>query len=73
MEVQNTGQDGATGTTFTDVIPEGTAFVPGSIELNGAPLSDAADDASASSPAAGWWCGSDALARAGTLAPRARR
>ena len=30
--------------TFTDVLPAGTAFVPGSIRLNGAPLSDAAGD-----------------------------
>ena len=33
VAVQNTGQDGATGTTFTDAIPPGTVFVPGSIRL----------------------------------------
>ena len=44
VAVQNTGQDGATGSTYTDVLPEGTAFVPGSIRLNGATLSDAAGD-----------------------------
>ena len=44
MDVQNTGADGATGTTFTDLIPDGTEFVPGSIELNGAPVTDAAGD-----------------------------
>ena len=31
VNVQNTGQDGATGTTFSDAIPAGAVFVPGSI------------------------------------------
>ncbi len=31
VNVQNTGQDGATGTTFSDLIPAGAVFVPGSI------------------------------------------
>ncbi len=44
VAVQNTGQDGATGTTFSDPIPAGTNFVPGSIRLNGAVVSDAAGD-----------------------------
>ena len=44
VAVQNTGQDGAAGTTFTDAIPAGTVFVPGSIRLNGALVSDAAGD-----------------------------
>ena len=44
VAVQNTGQDGAAGTTFTDPLPAGSAFVPGSIRLNGAPVSDAAGD-----------------------------
>ena len=44
VKVQNTGQDGATGTTFSDLIPAGTVFVPGSITLNGAPLTDAGGD-----------------------------
>ena len=44
VDVQNTGQDGATGTTFSDQLPDGTAFVPGSITVNGAPVSDAAGD-----------------------------
>ena len=44
VNVQNTGQDGATGTTFSDQLPDGTAFVPGSITVNGAPVSDAAGD-----------------------------
>jgi uncharacterized repeat protein (TIGR01451 family) len=43
VNVQNTGQDGATGTTFSDLIPQGAVFVPGSITLNGATVSDAAD------------------------------
>jgi uncharacterized repeat protein (TIGR01451 family) len=44
VAVQNTGQDGADGTTLTDPLPPRTAFVPGSIRLNGAPVSDAAGD-----------------------------
>ncbi len=44
VAVQNTGQDGATGTTFTDALPPGTVFVPGSIRLGGAVVSDAAGD-----------------------------
>ena len=44
VAVQNTGQDGAAGTTFTDALPAGTVFVPGSIRLNGALVSDAAGD-----------------------------
>ena len=63
VDVANTGQDGATGTTFSDLIPEGTAFVPGSIELNGAPLTDAADGDS------GEFAGGRVVARLGTLAP----
>ena len=63
VDVQNTGADGATGTTFTDVIPEGAAFVPGSIELNGAPLTDAAD------ADAGEFAGGRVVVRLGTLAP----
>ena len=35
VNVQNTGQDGATGTTFSDQLPDGAAFVPGSITVNG--------------------------------------
>ena len=44
VAIQNTGQDAAAGTTFADVLPPGTAFVPGSVRLNGAPVSDAAGD-----------------------------
>jgi uncharacterized repeat protein (TIGR01451 family) len=44
VAVQNTGQDGAAGTTFSDSIPPGAAFVPGSIRVNGAVVSDAAGD-----------------------------
>ena len=60
--VQNTGADGATGTTFTDVIPEGTAFVPGSIEVNGVSLTDAADGD------VGEFAGGRVVVRLGTLA-----
>ena len=38
------GQDGATGTTFSDPIPAGAVFVPGSIRLNGAVVTDASGD-----------------------------
>ena len=44
VSVQNTGQDAATGTTFTDPIPTGAVFVPGSIRVNGAAVSDASGD-----------------------------
>ena len=61
--VQNTGADAATGTAFTDAIPEGTAFVPGSVELNGAQLTDAVDGD------AGEFVGGQVRVRLGTLAP----
>ena len=63
VAVQNTGQDGATGSTFTDAIPDGTVFVPGSITLNGATVSDAAD------ADAGEFAGGQVVVRLGTLAP----
>ena len=63
VDVQNTGADGATGTTFTDLIPAGAEFVPGSIELNGAPLTDAAGDD------AGEFAAGQVVVRLGTLAP----
>ena len=44
VSVQNTGQDAAVGTTFTDPIPAGAVFVPGSIRVNGAAVSDASGD-----------------------------
>ena len=44
VNVQNTGQDGATNTTFTDLVPTGVVFVPGSIRLNGAVVTDAPGD-----------------------------
>jgi uncharacterized repeat protein (TIGR01451 family) len=44
VEVENTGEDGATGTTFTDQVPAGTVFVPGSLTVNGAAATDAAGD-----------------------------
>ena len=44
VAVQNTGQDGATNTTFTDPLPPGVVFVPGSIRLSGAVITDAPGD-----------------------------
>ena len=44
VTVQNTGQDGAAATTFSDPIPAGAVFVPGSIRLNGAVVTDAGGD-----------------------------
>ena len=44
VDVENTGQDGATGTTFSDLIPEGAVYVPGSITVNGVAVTDAAGD-----------------------------
>ena len=63
VNVQNTGQDGAIGTTFSDLIPQGAVFVPGSITLNGATVSDAADGD------AGEFAGGQVVVRLGTLAP----
>ena len=40
----NTGQDAAAGTTFSDPLPPGTVFVPGSIEVGGTPATDAPGD-----------------------------
>ncbi|MCW4385544.1 Ig-like domain repeat protein [Salinibacterium sp. SYSU T00001] len=44
VEVKNEGLDTATQSTFFDAIPTGTDYVPGSITVNGAPLTDAAGD-----------------------------
>jgi uncharacterized repeat protein (TIGR01451 family) len=49
MAVQNTGPDltlldDAVGTTLSDLIPPGTVFVPGSIRVNGAVVTDAPGD-----------------------------
>ncbi|MCU0759804.1 MAG: hypothetical protein MUF07_11510 [Steroidobacteraceae bacterium] len=41
--VTPTGSGSATGVVFTDPIPPSTTYVPASLRLNGAPLSDAAD------------------------------
>jgi uncharacterized repeat protein (TIGR01451 family) len=41
--VTATGTGVALGTAFTDPIPASTTYVPGSLRLNGAPLTDAAD------------------------------
>jgi uncharacterized repeat protein (TIGR01451 family) len=60
VAVQNTGQGGATGTTFTDPIPTGVVFVPGSIRVNGAAVTDAAGDD------LGEFAGGQVVARLGT-------
>ncbi|GAA4623198.1 beta strand repeat-containing protein [Cellulomonas oligotrophica] len=41
--VENDGLDAATGTAFFDAVPTGTTYVPGSLELDGTALTDAAD------------------------------
>jgi uncharacterized repeat protein (TIGR01451 family) len=41
--VTATGTGTATGAVFADLVPTGTTYVPGSLQLNGAPLTDAAD------------------------------
>jgi uncharacterized repeat protein (TIGR01451 family) len=41
--VTATGTGIATGVAFTDPIPASTTYVAGSLRLNGAPLTDAAD------------------------------
>ncbi len=65
VAIQNTGQDGAAGTTFTDPIPAGAAFVPGSIRVNGAAVSDASGDD------LGEFAGGQVVARLGTGATAA--
>ena len=66
VDVANTGQDGATGTTFSDLIPEGAVFVPGSITVNGAAVTDAAGDD------LGEFAGGRVVARLGTARRRDR-
>jgi uncharacterized repeat protein (TIGR01451 family) len=66
VAVQNTGQDAATETTFTDALPAGTVFVPGSIRLNGIALSDAPGDD------LGEFVGGQVVVRLGVLAPGAQ-
>ncbi len=65
VSIQNTGQDGATGTTFTDPIPTGAVFVPGSIRVNGGAVSDASGDD------VGEFSGGAVVARLGTGATAA--
>jgi uncharacterized repeat protein (TIGR01451 family) len=65
VAVQNTGQDGATGTTFIDPLPAGAVFVPGSIRVNGTPVTDAAGDD------LGQFTGGQVVARLGTGATAA--
>ena len=44
IALQNTGQDAAIGTTLRDTIPPGAVFVPGSIRVNGATVTDGTGD-----------------------------
>jgi uncharacterized repeat protein (TIGR01451 family) len=44
VAVQNTGQDAANGATFTDPIPAGSSYVPGSLQVGGNPVTDATGD-----------------------------
>jgi uncharacterized repeat protein (TIGR01451 family) len=53
--VANTGEDGATDVTFDDRLPAGTAFVPGTLTVDGAPQPDPV--------------GADVPAALGTIAP----
>lgn len=43
VDVTANGSGTATAAAFSDAIPANTTYVPGSIELNGAPLTDVAD------------------------------
>jgi uncharacterized repeat protein (TIGR01451 family) len=54
VPVRNDGLDSAASSRFFDAIPTGTTYVPGSITVDGTPVSDAADgDAGAFVPPAG--------------------
>ena len=44
VAVQNTGQDAANAVTFTDPIPAGSSYVPGSLRVAGNPVTDATGD-----------------------------
>jgi uncharacterized repeat protein (TIGR01451 family) len=44
VQVQNTGNDTALSTVFADTLPTGTTYLPGSLRLDGAPLSDVGGD-----------------------------
>lgn len=44
VPVENIGLDTASGSTFFDAIPTGTTYVPGSLTVDGAPMTDAAGD-----------------------------
>jgi uncharacterized repeat protein (TIGR01451 family) len=44
VSLNNSGQDAAVESTFSDALPAGTVFVPGSIRINGAAVSDASGD-----------------------------
>ena len=62
VNVQNTGQDAAIETRFSDLIPAGAVFVPGSITLGGVRLTDAPGDD------LGEFTGGQVVVRLGTLA-----
>ncbi len=60
VSLSNSGQDAAVGSTFTDAIPAGTVFVPGSIRINGTAVSDSPGDD------LGEFSGGSVVARVGT-------
>jgi uncharacterized repeat protein (TIGR01451 family) len=60
VSLNNSGQDAAIGSTFTDATPAGTVFVPGSIRVNGAVVTDATGDDTAE------FAGGRVVARLGT-------
>ena len=65
VAIQNTGQDAANGTTFTDPIPAGATYVPGSLRVGGNPVTDAGGDD------VGEFAGGQVVARLGTGASAA--
>ncbi len=72
LTVQNTGQDGAQGVVLTDAVPDGTTYVPGSLTIGGAPVTDGggddAGDAAGGTVTARLGAGANAAA-GGALAP----
>ncbi|ARU05592.1 hypothetical protein CCO03_13670 [Comamonas serinivorans] len=44
VSVSNTGEDGASNLVLRNALPAGVSYVPGSLQVGGAPLTDAAGD-----------------------------
>ena len=44
VAVTNSGDDSARNSVVTDVVPDGAAYVPGSLRINGIPVTDAVGD-----------------------------